>query len=444
MADLSTVLSAGLNLTAEQLAILQANADAWKQSELAKLAADIARSKEGMSMTRRGFDLLAKAIAGKELRFTRVCLGDANGLTVDEETAYEMTSLINSRFEAGITEVKFTGGGTASVQCKVENAEVEEGFRIAEAGLFALDPDTGEEILYCYKNSGIASSWMPAGDGAVLWNILLTVITVVDKAQNVTAVIDGGLVYITQTEFYEHVNSTNPHPNIPVKSDPVDVTNYIWVNGSDDKLHPMKIDALASQILGGEASTIPKLNSRLTQAEVNLINLYTQFDAEKTLGLQGNLLMIESFVDKDCCDLYACDVITAVAGVANARIDNDKNILVGSWYTITDGTRNESVQVKSIARNDDAVVAVFYQKLQNTYDLTRTQLLRTTVSIENNQATGAGDLRGTTLNFTETFSGTGGNSVRTLPLETTQSNATNFTVSGDGAFTDDGFFTLSA
>ena len=444
MAELSEILSAGLNLTDEQLAQLAANASAWRDAELSKLAEDVARAKEGTKLTRNGFELLGKAVAGKELQFTRVKLGDANGVTVDDETQFDMNDLINPRFEAAITQVQHTGGGTMAVKCQVTNARVEDGFRIAEVGLFAIDPDTGEEVMYCYRNSGIASSWMPSGDGAVLWDIVLTLITVIDKATNITAVIDGGLVYVTQSEFVQHVASTNPHPNIPAKAAEVSAANTVWVNAGDDQLHPMALDAFGSQILGGDASNIPKMNSRLTQAEINLANIYTQINARDELGLEANLMMIEPFDNKKCCDMYACNVQTAVAGINNIQIDSDKNIYVGSWYTITDGTRSEYVQVKSVARNGNAVIVILEQAITLTYDLTRTQLLRTTALIGTGKATGAGDIRGKQLAFDYTFSGIGSNVETTLELKTTQTNAADFTVTEDGTFSVDGFFTLTA
>ena len=445
MADLANVLAAGLNLTEDQLNQLAANAAAWRDSELRQLAEDVARAKEGTKLTANGYELLGKAMAGKELRFTRVMLGDANGETPDEETQYNMNALINPRFEAAITQVQHTGGGTMAVRCQVRNAEVEEGFRIAEVGLFALDPDTGRELMYCYRNSGIASDWMPSGDGAVLWDIVLTVITVIDKATNITAVIDGGLVYVTQTEFLQHISSSNPHPSLPSLADEITNTaDSVWVNGGDNKLHPMAVSALGNQILGGPASNIPKMNSRLTQTEINLANVYLELKAKEDLGVEGNLIMIEPFTDVDCCDQYYCNVITAVAGVSNIQIENDKNILVGSWYTLTDGTRSEYVQVKSIARNGSNVVAILEQTVNETYDLNNTQLLRTTALIANELATGAGDIRAVTLNFTETFKGTGGNIEQNLQLNTTQDNANSFTITNDGTFTVDGYFTLSA
>lgn len=442
--DFLNALADNLNLTDEQLNQLAANASAWRDSELKQLAADVAKAETGTKITRRGFDLLAKAVAGQELQFTRIKLGDANGKSTTDDEEYEFNDLINPKFEAAISQVQFRGGGIVSVVARVQNARVTDGFRISEVGLFAIDPDSGEEQLYCYRNSALAASWMPSGDSAVLWDLSLSILTVIDKATNITAVIDGGLVYLTQAEFLEHVASENPHPNIPVKAQSVTETNYVWVSGSDEKLHPMATDQLANQILGGDAANIPKMNSRLTEAEINLLNLYMQLNATTDLGLDGNLLMVEPFTSKDCCDMYSCNVLTAVAGIANITIDNDKNIQVGSYYTITDGTRSEYVQVKSVARNADAVIAILEENLTLTYDLSRTQLLRTTALIADERASGAGDIRSTTLTFGETFSGTGGNVAQTLNLETTQTNAANFTVTDDGQFTLDGYFTISA
>ncbi len=211
----------------------------------------------------RGFDLLSKALAGKQLHFTRMALGDANGLMPTEDEQYEMTGMIHQCFEAKISDMRFTGGGTATVTCIVQNAKVEHGFRIAEVGLFALDPDTDEEILHCYRNSGVASSYMPGGGGAVCRNVTLSIVIVVDKAKNVTAVIDASLLYVSQAEFLQHVNSDNPHPNLPNVAEAVTFADTIRVDVGDNKLHPMSFVNLQRLILNGDASAVPKINSRL-------------------------------------------------------------------------------------------------------------------------------------------------------------------------------------
>ena len=79
-----------------------------------------------------------------------------------------------------------------------------------------------------------------------------------------------------------------------------------------------------------------------------------------------------------------------------------------------------------------------------TYNLNNTTFIRSSALFENGMAQGAGDIRGITYNFTETFRGTGGNLQTTLQLETTQKNSSSFELIGDAAFTTNGEFTLSA
>ena len=146
MAELSEILSAGLNLTEEQLNQLAANAAAWRDSELQKLAEDVARAKEGTKLTRNGFELLGKAVAGKELQFTRVKLGDASGITVDDDEQFEMNDLINPCFEAAITQVQHTGGGCMAVRCQVTNTRVEQGFALPKSDCSRLTPTPAKRL----------------------------------------------------------------------------------------------------------------------------------------------------------------------------------------------------------------------------------------------------------------------------------------------------------
>ena len=417
-----------------------------KTLSLNDLDEQVSRAKEGSRLTRKGHDLLAKAVAGQELKYTRIAYGDStrDGQFVDVsiEDAFELNDLVNWRMDLPISDCSFTGGGTAALKFAVRNANVEKSFWIRETGVFAEDPDTGEEVLYAYRNVGLAGEAIPAGNGAVLWDFTETIITVIDSATNVTAVISENLAYVSQNEFTQHVNSTNPHPNIPVVMGDVETTSAVWAIDEDSNLHKLPAEKLARQILGGDAGDIPKMNSRLTQAEVNLSNLYMQLNADKELGLQANLLMIEDFTENKNCDLYSCKVLTAVAGVANIQLESDRDILSGCWYTITDGVNSEYVQVRSVIRNGNAYVVVLEQTLAHTYNLDCTIFMRSTTQISTNQAQGAGDIRGVNYTFDEVWRGTGGNVATTLAIDFTQGNAAAFSVDGDGTFAG-GEFTLA-
>lgn len=439
---------AGMNLTDAQIELLTRNLATVQQNALLALNDDLSKAKEGSRVTRGGFNLIAKAATGKELKYTRMAIGDAkrNGQIVEltDAEVTESTAMINERMTIPIADCKFTGGGTFTVKGVIQNQKVSEGFYVRELGLFALDPDTGEEILYAYRNTGIISGAIPASDGAFLLNLVLTLITVVDDAINVTAVVDGNLAFVTQTELADHIASDDPHPNLPKRGDDISTATHIWATDGDANIHRISLADLQRLVLGGDSNTIPKVERRLSQVEINLANLEMQLKTESDLGFKPNLTLVEDFGDLSYCDMYSCNVLAQIAGVNGFQIESDKNILNGHWYTLTDGIHAEYVRIKSVAKNAGNIVIILENNLVHTYNLENTILLRSTTSIQNQAAEGAGDLRGTTIKFNETWQGSGGNVASELPLETSQSKIANFALEGDGAFTAAGEFTLTA
>ena len=284
VADQLATLTDGLGLTETQLAQLTANFAQLRNDALIELATDTAKAENGSIMTRNGLDVLAKALAGKELQYTRVAFGDSmvdeKFIEVTDTEAVEFNALLHERKDFPMVDVSFTGGGTCTIKVAVNNEDVNEGFWIREIGVFALDPDTGEEILYCYKNFGVLANYLPSNKSDIKWTVYLNIITVVDNATNVTAIIDASLLYVTMPEFVDHVNSKTPHPNIPNVDEELETTPYVWVTGENQNLHPISVYNLANLILGDDAANIPKMRTRISQAEVNIANLYMQINAE--------------------------------------------------------------------------------------------------------------------------------------------------------------------
>lgn len=448
MSDIET-LTNGLGLTAAQISTLQVNLATLKSEKLLELDSDVARSKEGMHITRRGLNILAKAIAGKELRYSRVAFGDSlrNGVLIEPTDAQilKFESLIHEReMSLPIADVRFGGNGTAVVTFQVNNANLEEGFWARELGIFVIGPDTGNEYLYAYKNSGALSTYIPGGGGAVALNLMMNCVTIVDQATNVTAVIDADLLFVSQTELLDHVNSTKPHPNVPNLAKELTSTNYVWVGGSDTQLHPMATTNLQTQILGDKIQALSLIQSRIAQAEINLANLYAQLDAEKDMGLAANLLLVEDFSDCNTIDQTKIKVNDQVAGGYQVCVESVEGLLEGHYYTIGDGNKSQSVQIKSIARNDDVLVVIFEEKLNYTFNLKKCYLYRTTGLLTDNRAGGAGDVRSSLFRFNEVWAGDSKNGISTLTLKTTQANEKKFTFAEDDdhAFTSDGYFTL--
>ena len=154
----------------------------------------------GMELTNAGRNILAKALLGKTLKFTRAWAGD--GYLPEGVDVREMTQIVHPHREMEIAEMSIPPHiGTAKITVVLTNKELTTGFFFREIGLFAEDPDTHEELLYGYCNSGNTADYMPGQDGpdAVYYRFDLTVI--VDQAKNVTAIFSDNPLAVTHSQL---------------------------------------------------------------------------------------------------------------------------------------------------------------------------------------------------------------------------------------------------
>ena len=143
------------------------------------------------SVTLKGAVAIAALIAGGTLEFTRISVGDGN--IPSGQTPLTMTDLAHRLFDVDINEVYSDSESQATVIGVFNNAAVETGFYYRELGLFAKDPATGAEILYCYGNAGDEAEWIsPAGSESVIEKEV-HIVTLVGNATNVTANIKSGI-----------------------------------------------------------------------------------------------------------------------------------------------------------------------------------------------------------------------------------------------------------
>ena len=163
-----------------------------------------------MELTNAGRNILAKALTGKPLKFTRAWAGD--GYLPEGQDVREMTNIVKPHREMEIAEMSIPPHiGTAKITVVLTNKELNTGFFFREIGLFAQDPDTGEDLLYGYCNSGDTADYMPGQDGpdAVYYRFDLTVI--VDQAQNVTAVFSDNPLAVTHKQLDERTDILLKH-----------------------------------------------------------------------------------------------------------------------------------------------------------------------------------------------------------------------------------------
>ena len=154
----------------------------------------------GLELTNAGRTIIAKALTGKPLKFTRACAGD--GYISEDTNVRTMTDIIKPHRDMEIAKMNIPPFiGTAEITVILNNKDMTAGFFFREVGLFAEDPDTGEEVLYGYCNAGDFADYMPGYGGAdtVYYNLNLTVI--VDQAKNVTAVFSENPLAVTYQQL---------------------------------------------------------------------------------------------------------------------------------------------------------------------------------------------------------------------------------------------------
>ena len=108
-------------------------------------------------LTDKGRRLLAKAMAGTNLRFTKFAIGSGK-LTTQLPT--ELNGLIQPILDNLEIAVLKPLDHAVLIGCQVDNQEIETGFLWMETGLYAYDPDLGE-ILFCYANLGTTGIPVP-------------------------------------------------------------------------------------------------------------------------------------------------------------------------------------------------------------------------------------------------------------------------------------------
>lgn len=143
------------------------------------------------SITMKGAVAIAALVAGGTLEFTRIAVGDGN--IPAGQTAMTMTDLAHRLFDVTINEVYSDSESQATVTGVFDNSQTATGFFYRELGLFAKDPTSGEEILFCYGNAEDQAEWIsPAGEESVIEKEV-HIVTLVGNATEVKATLKSGI-----------------------------------------------------------------------------------------------------------------------------------------------------------------------------------------------------------------------------------------------------------
>nr|DAR41679.1 MAG TPA: tail collar fiber protein [Caudoviricetes sp.] len=396
------------------------------------------------TLTTQGLNLLAKCQTGLELKFTRVAMGD--GRLGDGAVIKDFTKMIAPKLNLPIKSIEITGVGTTVMETELKNDDLKAGFFAREVGIFAQDPDTKNEVLYAYRNTGDDSEYVPAGGASEVWNLIYDVVTVVDQAENVTAVINGDVAYITRVDFYAHRDSVTPHPNAPSLKTTIqqpDTPDFFWAQKNhDNHLHPISIDDTRTAILGDSATTLPIMRGRIAQIEDEMSNIMLKMLAENECP-DSNLLIAEDFKDPDQVDVFQVPVTAVTAGSNTIGVEHLDGFYKGGQYWLTDGVRQELIQVKSCIKTADGIYRIMTKEnIVNTYTVANTMIYRSTVGIADGKAYGSSDRKGLTWKSSTVWSGQSASVQATVSLESTLDKADNFALAGDTKFDEAGYMTL--
>ena len=382
----------------------------------------------GMILTDIGRNLLALALTGKQLVFTRALVGDGSLGSLDPA---KLTALIHQKKELPIQSISVTQSvGTCEVVLEMSNQGLTSGFFVREYGLFARNPDTNQEVLYSYCNKGSEAGYLEGDNGVDTVNYTLSLVTVVDQAPNVTAYITNTNQYVTVSRLEQRVADFYAPYQDPAG---------FWTLApaiTDKRLRPATVQQTRDIILQGV--DISGLNGRLERVEDAISQTMLQLEILNDFPGFSHFIA-EDFKNTSMLDMFAGKVTSIVAGDDSVDIDPVEGMLPGSVYTITDGVNTETVAVESINLENGIQRVILHDPIRNTYKLASTVIFRTSAKINESQAVGPSARIAQNWENDFTWQGTGASEDFTVDLDMTAGNEQAFVIDvGDITFNNVG------
>ncbi|MGG4503821.1 tail fiber protein [Paenibacillus polymyxa] len=163
---------------------------------------------DGIQITNRGRNLLAKAEAGQtKITYTKFSVGDGK---LAGQMPIVLKALINEKISFPVSRLKIQSENIVVPGFEFSNQGVSSGFFFREVGLWATDPDLGE-ILYAYANSGEGAEYIDAQNtSAVLKKLFNFELTVSNTAQ-VTVVVDDTIIYATPQDVADALKKSKEY-----------------------------------------------------------------------------------------------------------------------------------------------------------------------------------------------------------------------------------------
>ena len=162
-------------------------------------------------ITTQGAVLAAKTLQSKILKFSKFAVGSGDIISEDLENIKELLGLVNPITDFTITRLSRDTDTQVTVKGVFKNTDVTEAFYLKELGLFAIDSDTGEEVLFAYINFGDKAEYIGPSLSEKKEHFY-NMIRAVDNSDNVTIEVNPSAVYVTEKELQEALDTKS---NIP-------------------------------------------------------------------------------------------------------------------------------------------------------------------------------------------------------------------------------------
>ncbi len=189
---------------------------------------------EKIYITTAGARLAAKTMEGKQLKFTVAKLGSGTLSDSSMNAIKARTALVKSVMEVEITGAKQTSDTQATISFVFQNTKASSAFYFRELGIFALDPDTKQEVLFAYSYAGNNAEYVNNSISEIVAKEINIVITV-DNAANVTINLDESQIYVTEKELKEALKNAKFYSgkNYGIKRLITDNTIASWTRIAD-------------------------------------------------------------------------------------------------------------------------------------------------------------------------------------------------------------------
>lgn len=156
-----------------------------------------------LETTQTGLNMIARAMYGDSITFTKIVLG--NG--VQDATSSEM---VNPLVNVGITKMEKLEGRVV-LTGYLTSSDIETSFYGTELGVYAKADDEAE-VLFAYRYNQSDVDYYPATSSGRAIELTFSVVIQIGSAENVTAILIEGDTYAKKEDFDAHVaDKDNPH-----------------------------------------------------------------------------------------------------------------------------------------------------------------------------------------------------------------------------------------